>query len=225
MYRLMMVLVFIVFYVEAKQKITEETEPTTQYEMTCHAAVNKWICAARDQDKVAYEKAYLIRKEHIDNMDSAVENVELSTIKPVPDFNAADTTINVKTKVESERINNSSVRDNARVENERPISVDDKEKTQSIFAQWLKKFPNAWTIQVIGVSDRSGLSDFFQQHNLDKKQFIVVETQNNGKPWWIVIFNYYVDRQLANQAITELPFSLQKQVWIRPLRGITVFEN
>ena len=69
--------------------------------------------------------------------------------------------------------------------------------------------PNNFSLQLIGLSQEDKVHDFVKNNNLAGKSWYYRSTFNN-KPWYIVVYGNYNSLTLANNAIQDLPYTLQK---------------
>ncbi|MCW8869469.1 MAG: SPOR domain-containing protein, partial [Proteobacteria bacterium] len=83
------------------------------------------------------------------------------------------------------------------------------------------RYPDHWTIQIIGVANRQNLNAFIQQQQLTDANHRIVETRVNDAPWWVVIYGHYPDRDAADEARSRLPERLATDAWLRPLSSLT----
>jgi type II secretory pathway predicted ATPase ExeA len=77
-----------------------------------------------------------------------------------------------------------------------------------------------FTMQLIGVHDRIKLDSVIAEF-VDPSLVDVVETQYEGKPWFVLIYGEFETKAEAQQAISALPKSFEKQTpWIRTFAAI-----
>ena len=100
-----------------------------------------------------------------------------------------------------------------------PSTSNDNSAVDSL-EQWLRDYPDDWTVQVIGLSNVQNLDQFFNQYGLNRSDYLVVETVVEAGPWWIVILEHYPNRDAAVAAKSRLPAALASQAWVRPINGI-----
>jgi DamX protein len=68
----------------------------------------------------------------------------------------------------------------------------------------LKQSPQAYTLQVIGLSNAQAIIDFTRQHRFRDPVFYV-ETQRAGQPWFSLLHGLYPNRDAAVAALASLP--------------------
>ena len=79
---------------------------------------------------------------------------------------------------------------------------------------------SGYTLQLIGVRERSAASEFIRKHQLSKGARII-ESRRNGQPWFTVAFGSYPSRAAANAGIEALPASVKRATtpWVRAVNG------
>lgn len=84
-------------------------------------------------------------------------------------------------------------------------------------AEWLLKQPHStYALQLAGVSDRAAASRFIARHGL-LGQAAIIDSRRNGKPWFVLVYGYYPNKQAAQAAASRLTPALRKEVapWAR----------
>ncbi|MCU7931282.1 MAG: SPOR domain-containing protein [Candidatus Thiodiazotropha sp. (ex Codakia rugifera)] len=79
-----------------------------------------------------------------------------------------------------------------------------------------------YTIQLLGVSNKHAIASFAKKHNLEG-ELAYIETELNGKEWYILMYGIYSAFSEATIALDSLPEELKgNQPWIRsvPEEGI-----
>ena len=77
-----------------------------------------------------------------------------------------------------------------------------------------------FTLQVLGTYNKSSLVSFVKKHKLEKDTAFFV-SQRNNRNWYTLIHGRFTSRQVAQEAIAELPTALQKiRPWIRRFADI-----
>jgi len=84
----------------------------------------------------------------------------------------------------------------------------------------LSQKPTAYTLQVIGLTDRSKIPAYIKRHKLAGK-IAYFKTSRNGQPWYPLLYGIYPDRAAAIAARPKLASKLrQKDIWTRSLESV-----
>ncbi len=84
----------------------------------------------------------------------------------------------------------------------------------------LAQKPTAYTLQIIGLTDRSKIPAYIKRHKL-AGQVAYFKTSRNGKPWYPLLYGIYPDRAAAIAARPKLASQLrQKGIWARNLESV-----
>ena len=84
----------------------------------------------------------------------------------------------------------------------------------------LAQKPTAYTLQIIGLTDRSNIPAYIKQHKL-AGQVAYFKTSRNGKVWYPLLYGIYPDRAAAIAARPKLASQLrQKGIWARSLESV-----
>jgi DamX protein len=84
----------------------------------------------------------------------------------------------------------------------------------------LKQRPASYTIQLVGLQEEKGVSDFLRRQSL-VGPVAYYRTVRSGKPWYPVLHGVYSDRKNAIQARDKLPKKLRKSgVWLRTMGSV-----
>ncbi|RLM07834.1 hypothetical protein BIY27_17905 [Gibbsiella quercinecans] len=76
-----------------------------------------------------------------------------------------------------------------------------------------------FTLQLSSASRSDTLNAFARQQKL--KNYLVYETQRNGKPWYVLVNGVYASSADAKRAVAALPADVQAQKpWARPIRQV-----
>ncbi|OQX39352.1 MAG: hypothetical protein B0D88_09480 [Candidatus Sedimenticola endophacoides] len=86
---------------------------------------------------------------------------------------------------------------------------------------WLLSRPaGAYTLQLIGVSNRLSAENFIDLHRL-RGEALVLPLTVKGRPWYAVLLGSYPTRQAALAAQGKLPAALRGAgVWPRPIDSL-----
>ncbi len=98
--------------------------------------------------------------------------------------------------------------------------IETKTSPDNNFNQWQASYPEKWTFQVIGTSNRHHLNDFIAQHDLAQNPFSIVRTQANGADWWVVLSGLFDSREQALAQRNQLPTQLSGNAWVRQIKTI-----
>jgi len=226
----------------AQKQATEETDPTASTETVCYAAADEWVCAPKAQEALARRQADRANQQQPQQPETEEETVQITTVPPVPSFENVDDPQpaqqeSVQTSTETEAVTvQSPVEREQLIEDSEPARTSQTANTapadqarqpmvetgqaDPTLTQWLRDYPNDWTVQVIGLSNVQNLDQFFNQYGLNKQDFLIVETVVEAGPWWIVIFDHFPNRDAAVAAKSRLPAALAGQSWVRPINAI-----
>ncbi|MDF2181661.1 AAA family ATPase [Neptuniibacter sp. CAU 1671] len=100
-------------------------------------------------------------------------------------------------------------------------SVPQPESRYSQDEQTLLGWPaKSYTLQVMGSRSEEGAQKFIQSQS-SAVDFYYFATQYKGKPWYVVVYGQYSNRDAATSAIQQLPAALQKvRPWARSLQSV-----
>lgn len=77
-----------------------------------------------------------------------------------------------------------------------------------------------YTLQMLGARSKQSALDFMGGQP-DPSLFYYFSTIYKGKPWHVVVYGSYPNRDVANAAIRKLPAALQKtKPWARSIKGV-----
>ena len=102
-----------------------------------------------------------------------------------------------------------------------PSSVDRRPTTAAGGPEWIRAQPRtAFTIQVLGLAQESGVRDFLARHPLDRET-AWFRTERNGADWYVAIAGSYPNAEAARTAIASLPAEVRRnQPWIRSFGSV-----
>lgn len=89
-------------------------------------------------------------------------------------------------------------------------------------AYWLsQQNPDDTTIQVLGTYSKDTVKRFIARHRLQGTLALFLTTYKD-RPWYVLTYGLYAEREEATRALHDLPASLQRnsQPWVRSLRSI-----
>ena len=76
-------------------------------------------------------------------------------------------------------------------------------------------------LQLVGTRDAAAARGFFERHGLAGKGGWLA-TVHEGKPWYVVVYGAFPDRQSARAAIATLPEELRaREPWPRSVASLT----
>lgn len=70
----------------AQTELDPDLKPVSETEIVCFAALKKWVCAPKDEQQKAHEKAMRLAEDKANNDLNLSNQVEIKTIKTNPDF-------------------------------------------------------------------------------------------------------------------------------------------
>jgi septal ring-binding cell division protein DamX len=88
------------------------------------------------------------------------------------------------------------------------------------FNEWQSQYPEQWTFQVVGTSNRHHLDQFVKNNSLSQTNHSIVKTQANGADWWVVLTGLYSSREEALSQRHVLPDNLSQGAWVRQIKTI-----
>lgn len=211
-------------------------------EVVCYAAEDRWVCAPKGSEKPT-EVIEKIKTEAALHADEATDLTEINPINPLDppqgvenmtDTAPAKPVLNPMAETPEDEITEQSPqatvaaepeqRETELSENDQVAKADQLETTSQSpdYAgdNWFERYPDHWTIQILGVANRQNLADYIQQQQLTDQDYRIVETRANDAPWWVVIYGHYPDREAADQARNQLSAKLSDGAWLRPLSSL-----
>ncbi len=98
--------------------------------------------------------------------------------------------------------------------------ADDKEQTKDL--NWLlQQDPDSYVLQLIGAYEQETIDFYLKSFNDEQQQIISFSTTNNGKPWHVLVYGLFPNRQQAVIAIEALPARAKKMApWPRTVKSI-----
>ncbi|MDO6563042.1 AAA family ATPase [Amphritea sp. 1_MG-2023] len=87
--------------------------------------------------------------------------------------------------------------------------------------QMLMSWPaTGYTLQMLGAGQRSSAEKFIRAQ-AEPQKFYMFQTRYKNKPWFVVVYGQYKDRNAAHTAVAVLPSALTKlKPWARTIQGI-----
>ena len=111
------------------------------------------------------------------------------------------------------------------------ISQNDSAETREFqlastnFNEWQTQYPEQWTFQVVGTSNRHHLDQFVINNSLTHTNHSIVKTQANGADWWVVLTGLYSSREEALSQRHVLPDNLSQGAWVRQIKTIDGYSD
>ena len=68
-----------------------------------------------------------------------------------------------------------------------------------------------YTLQMMGSLDETAVKNYIEAQSVDVGNFSYFEGRYQSKPWYVVVYGDYANRDEALAAIQKLPEALQKQ--------------
>lgn len=85
---------------------------------------------------------------------------------------------------------------------------------------WLANTKDSdWTLQLMGTSTWPNLSKLTRYKNIERNQLHVVKTKRQNKPWYVIVFREFPNREAAISARNKLPKKFQKS-WPRSIKSL-----
>lgn len=84
----------------------------------------------------------------------------------------------------------------------------------------LKSAPGSnYTLQLSSSSNFNNLNSWAKKSNL--QNYVVYQTQRNGKPWYVLVSGVYPSKDAARKAVASLPADVQaKNPWTKPIHQV-----
>ena len=81
---------------------------------------------------------------------------------------------------------------------------------------------SGYTLQMLGARSKESAVEFIKSQK-SPENFLYFSTVYKGKPWFVVVYGQYANRDVANAEIRRLPESLKKvKPWARSVQGVQV---
>ena len=88
-------------------------------------------------------------------------------------------------------------------------------------ATLMAKPANHYTLQMMGSLDEASVKGFIESQTTNRADLSYFESRYKGKPWYVVVYGDYADRDKAQAAIQNLPSALQKQrPWAKNFQSV-----
>lgn len=184
-------------------------------DIVCFAAQKKWICAPKNNQEIAQEKAEKLIKETEQNKPSNSAVV----LKPLnfPKMQAIDysdpSQRNTVTKAQNQEAPAKPT------QSENPTTSG--QSNNKITNLNKENFSEFWSYQLIGVSTKQSAIKFVESNNLNKSDILIVESEHQGNQWYVILYNLYKDKDSGLSDKINLPSQLNKP-WLRPLNNLKI---
>ncbi len=88
-------------------------------------------------------------------------------------------------------------------------------------ATLMAKPADHYTLQMMGSLDETSVKNYIQAQGANAVNFSYFESRYQGKPWYVVVYGDYTDRDQALAGIQNLPEALQKQPpWAKSFQSV-----
>jgi septal ring-binding cell division protein DamX len=190
-------------------------EPAKDTDIVCFAAQKKWICAPKDNQKMAQEKAGKLIKQDSNNSEVQKSEVVVRSLN-IPKIEAIDYSA-ATSPVDEPTIQSSK----EEIVEEPPLEPSKIQSEYNTKPESIKDYADFWSYQLIGVSTQQAAIKYVEQNQLNKLDVLIVESEHQGYDWFVVLFKLYQDRTSAIQDLNNLPSNLKKP-WLRPLKNLVI---
>ncbi|MFQ5659384.1 MAG: AAA family ATPase [Gammaproteobacteria bacterium] len=87
---------------------------------------------------------------------------------------------------------------------------------------WLRQQPaESYVLQLMGAYDQDTIKKFLGEQPTLNDKLAAFSTSNAGKPWYVLVYGIYPNRDVAAAAIDQLPAAIRSEhPWPRPIAGI-----
>ena len=211
-------------------------------EVVCYAAEDRWVCTPKGSEKptATIEDIKARAASQADDTEDLSEADPINPLDPpqgvesMTDTAPAKPVINPMAETPEDVVTEQSPQATVSTEPE-PSAIEWSKADQATAADqietttqapdyvgdnWFERYPDHWTIQIIGVANQQNLEAFIREQQLTDQDYRIVETRANDAPWWVVIYGHYPDREAADQARNQLPAKLSDGAWLRPLSSL-----
>jgi len=189
----------------------EDIDPTAVSPVTSTTASQRPISRQPDDNvrRISRANDFIPRSDALNNKPDQV--VESQQHKPTP----AEQPVTVAEQVQTEPVVTTRPMQDVVAE-----PAQTPEDGSTVFSSWQRDYPNHWSYQVIGTSNRHKLDEFINRHQLSQWPFSIVKTQVNGADWWVVLVGLYDSRDSAIDNRDQLPAVLAGGAWVRQINTI-----
>ncbi|MCX7544168.1 SPOR domain-containing protein [Marinicella gelatinilytica] len=200
-------------------------------EVVCYAAQDRWVCTPKGSEKPTATIEQIKAESDGDEAESLTEDSPLNPLDPPPGVESITDTapeqpvVNLMTETPDDVITEQSPQATNTPEPQQTVTKTQQTEEQQAKPDyagdnWFQRYPNHWTIQIVGVANQQNLDAFVQQQKLNDRDYRIIETRVNGAPWWVVIYGHYPSRDDADRARNNLPENLASDAWLRPLSSL-----
>ncbi|MEM9102024.1 MAG: AAA family ATPase [Pseudomonadota bacterium] len=161
---------------------------------------------------------------------SVVKNDDTPEVTPKPTTPESEPQMSVTESQEEQKVVSSTTQKNEpakevvnkseNMASEEAATKESAGRFSNFEQQLLKADSTALTLQIAGFSKESGAQAFLKEHaSLGDMGFY--KKNLNGKPWFVVIYGNFADRDKANSAKANLPSALQKaNPWTKSMASV-----
>ena len=102
-----------------------------------------------------------------------------------------------------------------------PVPISTVESSLSESEEVLMNWPSSgYTLQMLGAGVKKSAEKFINAQ-AEPQKFYLFQTRYKNKPWFVVVYGQYKDRDMAQAASKSLPVTLAKlKPWARTIQGI-----
>lgn len=232
---------------ELPQQDSEKNTDQKRTQVVCYAAEDRWVCVPRGSEKpdvAINQEKQATESEQASTAESTQPQTEPMSVNPLDppegvesftDTAPEQTIANPMTETPEDALTEQSPQAtvvtkskqpaNELTKTEQDLTADPVETTTQspdyVGDNWFERYPDHWTIQIVGVANQQNLETFVRQQQLTAADYRIVETVASGAPWWVVIYGHYPDREAADEARMSLPDHIATDAWLRPLSSLT----
>ena len=168
---------------------------------------------AEQPSKVIPEKKVVVKPQSTQALANDFKEV-ITQNKPVASLKEAAPSV-----VRSTPVKKPAVQKTQPEVKESPVNVANNSSGEKALLSWPS---SGYTLQMLGARSEKSAVEFIQSQGSSKK-FYHFSTVYKGKPWFVVVYGQYANRDVANAEIRRLPENLKKvKPWARSVQGVQV---
>ncbi len=165
------------------------------------------------EDIKSGEDVIILVDQQVEESPAAVADVDIETTThtEVSLTTAEEAAVKLPGEVEEPVVEEQAVVAEVTKEIEKPRDIN-----------WLiEQNPNSYVLQLIGAYEKETIDFYLKSFNDNQEQIISFSTMNNGKPWHVLVYGLFSNRQMAVTAIEELPQRARKLApWPRTVKSV-----
>lgn len=200
-------------------------------EVVCYAAEDRWVCTPKGNEKPTATIEKIKAESDTDEAELFTEDSPINPLNPpqgvesITDTAPQKPILNPMAETPEDVITEQSPQATIPPESQQTVTKTQQTEEQQpkpdyAGDNWFQRYPDHWTIQIVGVANQQNLDAFIKLQQLDDQDYRIVETQVSGAPWWVVIYGHYPNRDAADKARYNLPTDLASDAWLRPLSSL-----